>query len=97
MNIKELNIEWIKDKDKFRRKELGTGVQNFVKKVLESEDIFNLKEGKLSTKLENRKNEYIQEQNTRTRNRADFVIYINSEIIIPVEVEQYGNIEAGEI
>jgi hypothetical protein len=97
MNIKELNAEWIKDKDKFRRKELGTGVQNFVKKVLESEDIFNLKEGKLSTKLENRKNEYIQEQNTRTRNRADFVIYINSEIIIPVEVEQYGNIEAGEI
>lgn len=97
MNIKELNIEWIKDKDKFRRKELGTGVQNFVKKVLESEDIFNLKEGKLSTKLENRKNEYIQEQNTKTRNRADFVIYINSEIIIPVEVEQYGNIEAGEI
>ena len=97
MNIKELNAEWIKDKDKFRSKELGTGVQNFVKKVLESEDIFNLKEGKLSTKLENRKNEYIQEQNTRTRNRADFVIYINSEIIIPVEVEQYGNIEAGEI
>ena len=97
MNIKELNAEWIKDKDKFRRKELGTGVQNFVKKVLESEDIFNLKEGKLSTKLENRKNEYIQEQNTKTRNRADFVIYINSEIIIPVEVEQYGNIEAGEI
>ena len=97
MNIKELNAEWIKDKDKFRRKELGTGVQNFVKKVLESEDIFNLKEGKLSTKLENRKNEYIQEQNTKTRNRADFVIYINSEIIIPVEVEQYGNIKAGEI
>ena len=51
IDIKNL---WRKEKDFYRKIEVGTGVQSFVKKLLESE-LFSLKEGRLSTKPENRK------------------------------------------
>ena len=93
--INEIHTLWQKDNEYYRTTEVGTGVQSFVKKILESE-IFGLKEGKLSTKLENRKNEFIYEKKAKESRKADFYIYINSEIAIPVEVERYGNIIAGE-
>lgn len=93
--ITEIRTLWQKDNEYYRTTEVGTGVQSFVKKILESE-IFGLKEGKLSTKLENRKNEFIYEKKAKENRKADFYIYINSEIAIPVEVERYGNIIAGE-
>ncbi len=93
--LNELRTLWQKDSEFYRTTEVGTGVQSFVKNIFESE-IFNLKEGKLSTKLENRKNEFIYEKKAKESRKADFYIYINSEIAIPVEVECYGNIKAGE-
>ena len=95
-SIKELKKLWQKDSDDYRRKEVGTGVQSFVKKVLESEEIFKLKEGNLSTKLINRKNEFIHEKEAKQQRKADFYIFINPDIAIPIEVECYGNIKAGE-
>ena len=92
----ELKTIWQKEKDFYRKAEVGTGVQSFVKKILESEDLFNLKEGKLSTKLEQRKSEFIHEKKAKQQRRADFVIYITPEIVIPVEAECYGNIKVGE-
>lgn len=86
---------WQKDKEYYRTTEVGTGVQSFVKQVFESE-LFDLKEGNLSTKLENRKNEFIYEKKAKEKRKADFYIYINYEIAIPVEVECYENIKAGE-
>lgn len=96
MNIKELKALWKEEKEHYRNTELGTGVQSFVKKSLESENLFNLKEGKLSTKLLNRKNEFIYEKRAKDKGRADFYIYITPIIAIPVEVEKHGNIDAGE-
>ncbi|MBI3956121.1 N-6 DNA methylase [Candidatus Gottesmanbacteria bacterium] len=93
-DIKQL---WAKDKDYYRKVEVGTGVQSFVKKLLESEEIFNLNEGKLSTNTLIRKNEFIQEKDAKERRRADFYIYITQDIAIPIEVECYGNIKAGVI
>jgi len=87
---------WNKERESYKTQEVGSGVQRFVKDVLECTDIFNLKEGELSTHTEERKNEFIYEKKTKDRRRADFVIYINSDIIIPIEVEQYTNIEQGE-
>ena len=94
--IPQLRSLWNKEKESYKTQEVGSGVQRFVKDVLECTDIFNLKEGELSTPKEERKNEFIYEKKTKDRRRADFAIYINSDIIIPIEVEQYTNIEQGE-
>jgi type I restriction-modification system DNA methylase subunit len=94
--ILELKRIWNKEKESYATQEVGSGVQSFIKRVLECPDIFNLREGSLSTLVEKRKNEFIYEKRTRERRRADFVIYINSEIVIPVEVEQYTKIKQGE-
>jgi len=94
--INQLKQLWKVEKDHYKKTELGTGVQSFVKKVFESSDIFNLREGKLSTKLQSRKNEFIYEKQAKEKGRADFYIYITPEIAIPVEAEKYGSIKAGE-
>ena len=94
-SLKPFRRLWEKEKDYYRRTEVGTGVQSFVKKLLESE-IFKLKEGKLSTELKKRKNEFIHEKKAKESRKADFYIYINPEIAIPIEVECYCNIKAGE-
>ncbi len=94
--IPALRRKWNREKDSYQTQEVGSGVQGFVKDVLECADIFDLSEGALSTRIEKRRNEFIYEKRTKERRRADFVIYINSEIIIPVEVEQYTKIRQGE-
>lgn len=97
IKISELRRVWNSEKENFKSKEVGTGVQSFVKKILESEDAFNLKEGKLGTLREKRKNEFIHEKSTKQTRQADFVIYVDSEIAIPVEVECYSKIENGVV
>lgn len=94
--IPQLRSMWNRGADSYRTQEVGSGVQGFVKDILECPDIFNLKEGVLSTPREQRKNEFIYEKKTKDKRRADFAIYINSDIIIPIEVEQYTNIQQGE-
>jgi len=94
--IPQLKSMWNSEKESYKTQEVGSGVQKFVRYVLECREIFNLKEGELSTPPTNRKNEFIYEKKTKDRRQADFVIYINSDIEIPIEVEQYTNIEQGE-
>ncbi|MCJ7508549.1 MAG: Eco57I restriction-modification methylase domain-containing protein [candidate division Zixibacteria bacterium] len=94
--VAQLRSIWNKEKKHYKKQEVGSGIQSFIKKMLESEDLFNLKEGRLSTKRENRKNEFIYEKRAKEGRRADFVIYIDSEIVIPMEVESFENIERGK-
>jgi len=96
MTIKELQHLWEIEKNAYQTKEIGSGVQTFVKKVLQSSQLFNLHEGKLSTADIEREQEFLEEQ-TKKQKRADIVIFINHEIIIPVEVERFGNIQVGEV
>ncbi|OIP04852.1 hypothetical protein CO101_00595 [Candidatus Berkelbacteria bacterium CG_4_9_14_3_um_filter_39_23] len=95
MDLKQLNYQWQKEKEFYTRQELGSGVHSFVKNCLESEKLFKLKAGSLSTKIELRKNEFIHEKTAKEKRRADFVIYIDTDIVIPLEVEKYLNIKAG--
>lgn len=95
MTIKDLKTKWNKERDSYAIREVGSGVQKFVKDALKSEDIFNLKEGLVSAQLINRKNEFTEESSTKAARKADIIIYINPEINIPVEVEKYGKIKAG--
>lgn len=95
LTIHELKQKWKKEKKAYKSQEVGTGVQSFVKDVLECEELFNLKEGKLSTKLLQRRKEFIHEKRTKEQRSADFVIFISPEIVIPVEAEVYGDIKSG--
>jgi len=94
MDITKLKNLWESEKKHYESTEVGSGVQKFVKEVFKSPDIFNLKEGKLSTSIDKRNYEFIEEAK-KNKHRADVVIFIDSEIIIPVEIERFGNIEAG--
>lgn len=90
-SLKEL---WNKEKDFYRTAEVGSGVQKFVKKVFHSTELFNLKEGAGSTEDINRENEFIEEAKKKRR-MADIVVFIDSDVVVPVEVERFGNIKAG--
>ena len=46
-SLRELQTLWKKEMKEYKKQELGTGVQGFVKKIFKSTDIFNLKEGRL--------------------------------------------------
>ena len=96
MTITELKSKWNKEKNSYIKKEIGDGAQKFVKDILECPDIFNLKEGLNSTPLEKRKYEFKEEEVKKAARHADIVIFINPEIAIPIEVERYKNIKAGE-
>jgi len=93
-NIKQLKSLWEQEKEEYKTAEIGTGVQKFVKQVFESKELFNLEEGKLSTSDLKRKNEFLTEAKKKGR-RADVVIFIDSDVIIPVEVEKHTHIKAG--
>lgn len=95
LNLQELKTLWNKEKKEYQSQEVGSGVQKFVKEVLQSPNLFSLKECPLSKKSEGRKMEFIHEKKTKDKRRADFVIYIDADIIIPVEVESFGKIEVG--
>jgi len=96
LSISELRTKWRKEETFYQVGEVGTGVQIFVKDVLKSPEVFALKVGLNSTKLENRKNEFLEEKKSRGSRRPDITIFITPEIIIPVEVEKYENINAGK-
>jgi len=92
--ISDLKTIWATDKNAFANKEIG-GLQSFVKDVLENAEIFNLKQGHETSKIEKRNLEFTIETSKENR-RADFVIYIaGNEIVIPVEVEKHNNIKKG--
>jgi Eco57I restriction-modification methylase len=86
---------WAKENSAYKEKEIGSGVQLFVKKLLQCPEILNLKEGKLSTPDLERSNEFLEES-TKKAKRADVIIYVNDQIVIPMEIERFGNIQAGE-
>lgn len=95
MELKDIKNKWNKEKDYYRTQELGSGVHSFIRACLESNELFSLKEGSLSTKPELRRKEYIHENKTKQRRQADFVIYASADNVVPLEVECYGNIKAG--
>lgn len=96
MSIPELRRKWEKEKSFYELREVGTGVEIFVKDVLKSLDVFGLKVGLNSTKLEDRRNEFLEKKTSKGSRQPDITIYITPKIIIPVEVEKYKNINAGK-
>jgi type I restriction-modification system DNA methylase subunit len=94
-----LKAKWNREKEHYKTKEVGDGVQSFVIDVLQSK-VFNLKKGLGSQTNSKRENEFTLEhskqgEDMHTR-RADIVIFVNASIVIPTEVEKFENILAGE-
>lgn len=97
MNMKDvisLKNKWQKEKEFYKTKEVGDGVESFVIETLESE-VFNLKRGLGSSINSERSNEFTLEHSKEGR-RADVVIHIDSNVKIPIEIEKFENIKAGE-
>ena len=92
--IQDLKEIWNKDKEAFKSKELG-GLQTFVADVFNCNELFDLKQGLESTKNEDRNNEFIKENRKNSRSADIVIFYKGNEIVIPVEVERYCNIENG--
>jgi type I restriction-modification system DNA methylase subunit len=95
MRIAELAALWSKEREEYRRSEVGSGVQRFVWEVLNSPDLFDLKQGLKSTSAHKRRAEFLLEQSNKS-GQADAVIFMDAEVIIPVEVERLENAESGE-
>ena len=93
--IIQLKALWNKEKENYKTQEVGSGVQKFIREVLECDELFNIKEGKFSIPNEKRKDEFLCEYKTKSGRRVDMAIFITPEILIPVEVERYTNIQAG--
>lgn len=90
-----LKNKWNIEKEHYKIKEVGDGVQAFVIEVFES-NIFNLKKG-LGSVLDNKRNGEFTLEHSKEGRRADIVLHISDNVKIPVEVEKFGNLKAGEV
>jgi hypothetical protein len=71
MKIRELKLKWEKEKVYYRNQEVGSGLHSFLKQCFESNELFSIKEGSLSTRPESRKNEYIHERKAKERHKFE--------------------------
>jgi hypothetical protein len=95
MKLYELKILWGKEKEHYKTSEVGSGVQSFVWEMFECPDLFNLSRGLKSTEDHLRKNEFLLEE-SNAHGQADAVIFMDSNVVVPVEVEKLDNVQSGE-
>jgi hypothetical protein len=95
MQLSELKTLWQAEHESYKRSEVGTGVQRFVWEMLKSDNFFGLTQGLKSTPGHKRRSEYLLEER-RKNGQADAVIFMDAEVVIPVEVEKFENARAGE-
>ena len=95
MRIPQLKKLWHAENEAYKRSEVGMGVQRFVWEMLKSEDLFNLTEGLKNTPKPKRRSEFLLEERHKNA-QADAVLFIDSEVVIPLEVERFENVRAGE-
>ena len=95
MRLSELKALWETEREEYKRSEVGSGVQRFVWEMLKSEDFFSLSQGMKSTADNKRRVEFLLEER-RKNGQPDAVIFMDAEVVIPVEVEKYEKARAGE-
>lgn len=94
-SLEELSELWKKEHEHYKTSEEGSGVQSFIWDVFQSPDLFNLKRGLKSTEDHSRKGEFMLEESNKG-GQADAVIFMDSEVVIPVEVEKLEKAQSGE-
>ena len=93
MNLAELKALWEEEKTSYSKKEIGTGVQIFIRNLFSSAQLFDLRIGKESTPDVQRRNEFLLEVSNQN-GTADALIFIDADVQIPVEIEKFGHIES---
>ena len=96
MRLSELKTLWQDESEEYKRNEVGSGVQRFVWEMLKSEDFFGLAQGLKSTPDHKRRSEFLLEER-RKNGQADAVIFMDAEVVIPVEVEKYEKARCGRV
>ena len=95
MTPSELRSLWRAERAAYKLSEVGTGVQRFVWEVLKCDDLFRLKQGLKSTPDHRRRSEFTLEE-SRKGSQADAVVFMDAEVVIPVEVERFERASVGE-
>ena len=93
ISISDLQNKWELNKEGYKTKEIGGGVHDFISDVFQSADMFNLQ---LLAMNQNKKNSFVHDTEANKNGRPDFILYINSDIVIPVEAKPWGHIAEGE-
>ncbi|MGN0917005.1 MAG: Eco57I restriction-modification methylase domain-containing protein [Candidatus Enterousia sp.] len=93
ISISDLQSKWELNKEGYKTKEIGGGVHDFISDVFQSHDLFNLQ---LLSMNQNKKNSFVHDTEANKNGRPDFILYINSDIVIPVEAKPWGHITEGE-
>ena len=93
LSLSQLSAKWNENKENYKTIEIGSGVHSFVCDALNCEELFKLKE---VSKLNKDNNIFNHDNTTGENGRPDFVIKINENIIIPVEVKCYTRIDEGK-
>ena len=94
-NLHALRNLWAKESAFYKKSEVGSGVQSFVWQMLSAPELFNLDKGLKSTKAHDRRSEFLLEESNKN-GQADAVIFMDAEVVIPVEVEKFDNAQSGE-
>ncbi|MYH34643.1 MAG: hypothetical protein F4013_07885 [Gammaproteobacteria bacterium] len=95
MRLSRLRALWKAEREAYKRSELGTGVHRFVGEMLKSEDFFQLKQGMKSTLDHERRSEFLLEER-RKNSQADVVVFMDAEVVIPVEIKRFEQAATGE-
>jgi hypothetical protein len=93
MQLEEIREKWEENKHGYTEKEIGGGIQSFIKDIIKSEYFFNLKE---IPKKTNQKGTFTHDTEKGKSGRPDFVLYITDDITIPIEAKCYTRITEGE-
>ncbi len=92
MTLTELQAKWSQNCEAYKTKEIGSGVHSFVKDVFSCPDLFALTEcASKSTKA----GTFVHDTQATQQGRPDFVLHVQADIEIPVEVKCYTRIEEG--
>jgi hypothetical protein len=91
-SISKLRDKWNKNKEDYKIKETGGGVHDFIADTLASDKLFNLSKTVVQTA---RLNTFVHDTESGSEGRPDFVLYINENISIPVEVKCFTHIKEG--
>ena len=92
-NVSDLRNKWELNKEGYKIKEIGGGVHDFISDIFQSPDFFGLQ---LLAVKSDKKKYFVHDTEANKNGRPDFVLYINSDIIIPVEAKPWGRITDGE-
>ena len=87
----QLKTKWEENAEAYKTLEIGSGVHSFVSDVLESKEVFYL----LKTPRFQKLGTFTHDAVLGKEGRPDFILYIDNEVTIPVEVKCHTHINEG--